>query len=173
MGFSLAIKRSLGKIPGRQNLIVQKVTTDIHRGVVLKTPVDEGSTRASWNVGKNNVDTNVVEDSVELSPQEATQTTMDKAKKIISNIVGGDTIYVSNNKKNAPILEYGLFPNPPKKGSYVPKGKTKHGKTGPGYYKFSEGGFSKQAPQGMVGITVAGFPGIVNDAVDEARRKNP
>lgn len=42
------------------------------------------------------------------------------------------------------VLEFGLFPNPPKQGT----GKT-------------VGGYSTQAPQGIVGITVAEFPQIV------------
>lgn len=42
------------------------------------------------------------------------------------------------------VLEYGLFPNPPKEGT----GKT-------------VGGYSTQAPAGMVGITIAEFPQIV------------
>ena len=42
------------------------------------------------------------------------------------------------------VLEYGLFPNPPKKGT----GKT-------------VGGYSTQAPAGMVGVTIVEFPEIV------------
>lgn len=45
----------------------------------------------------------------------------------------GDSSFVRNGLPYAPVVEYGGYPNPPKKGT----GKT-------------EGGFSKQAPQGML-----------------------
>lgn len=44
---------------------------------------------------------------------------------------------ISTGVPYAPVVEYGLYPNPPKGG----KGKT-------------EGGYSKQAPQGMVRISI-------------------
>lgn len=44
---------------------------------------------------------------------------------------------ISTGVPYAPVVEYGLYPNPPKSG----KGKT-------------EGGYSKQAPQGMVRTSI-------------------
>ncbi|SUB33304.1 putative bacteriophage protein [[Pasteurella] mairii] len=49
----------------------------------------------------------------------------------------GDTWYLATDKPYAPMLEYGTYPNPPTH----PTGKTVNG-------------FSKQAPQGMVRISV-------------------
>ncbi|QPB42224.1 HK97 gp10 family phage protein [Rodentibacter haemolyticus] len=55
----------------------------------------------------------------------------------VTRVKFGDTWFLATNKPYAPQLEYGLYPNPPKSQS----GKTVNG-------------FSKQAPQGMVRISV-------------------
>ncbi|QIA76646.1 HK97 gp10 family phage protein [Rodentibacter caecimuris] len=55
----------------------------------------------------------------------------------VATVKFGDTWFLGTNKSYAPQLEYGLYPNPPKSAS----GKTVNG-------------FSKQAPQGMVRISV-------------------
>lgn len=57
---------------------------------------------------------------------------------------------IHNPLPYAKVVEYGLYPNPPKKGT----GKTVNG-------------FSTQAPAGMVGITVAEWPQIVAEAVQK------
>ena len=49
----------------------------------------------------------------------------------------GQVVYIATDKVYAPIIEYGLYPNPPKH----PTGRTTNG-------------YSTQAPQGMVRITV-------------------
>jgi hypothetical protein len=66
----------------------------------------------------------------------------------------GTSIFLVNNLPYASVVEYGSYPNPPKRGTYVPTGKTKYGITGPGWVKRSEGGFSKQAPAGMVRVSL-------------------
>ncbi|WP_288061385.1 HK97 gp10 family phage protein [Rodentibacter caecimuris] len=55
----------------------------------------------------------------------------------VATVKFGDTWFLGTNKPYAPQLEYGLYPNPP---------KSKSGKT--------VNGFSKQAPQGMIRISV-------------------
>lgn len=57
----------------------------------------------------------------------------------------GSMVYISTNKSYAPVIEYGLYPDPVKRGTWIRKEHR--------YEKFSQGGFSKQAPQGMVRIT--------------------
>lgn len=88
--------------------------------VQSKTPVDSGALRRSWTVSLNAFPTNYNGD-----------------RTVINQIKFGDVIVIATNKPYAPMLEYGLYPNPPKK----PTGKTKNG-------------YSVQAPKGMVRITV-------------------
>lgn len=67
---------------------------------------------------------------------------------------GDESLFISNNLPYITTLEYGGYPNPPKKGT----GKTING-------------YSKQAPNGMVGVTLADTKRIW-DATLEAIRGN-
>jgi hypothetical protein len=58
---------------------------------------------------------------------------LNEAQKTLSEFELGDIFFFTNNLPYARVVEFGLYPNPPKKGT----GKT-------------VGGFSKLAPQGMV-----------------------
>ena len=60
------------------------------------------------------------------------------------NVVLGKKIYFTNNRPYAIIGEYGGYPNPPKVGTW----------TGNAYQKLSAGGYSRQAPNGMVRISI-------------------
>ncbi|OOF56143.1 hypothetical protein BKK56_03940 [Rodentibacter genomosp. 2] len=67
----------------------------------------------------------------------ALPTTYNGNSDAVMTVKFGDTWFLGTNKPYAPQLEYGLYPNPP---------KSKSGKT--------MNGFSKQAPQGMIRISV-------------------
>lgn len=55
-----------------------------------------------------------------------------------------NTFYFTNNMPYARVVEYGLYPEIPKKGTW----------TGSAYQKLSINGFSRQAPAGMVRINL-------------------
>lgn len=100
----------------------------LYSSIVRKTPVDTGRARANWNVSTGSPDT-----STTTQTQKTAQ-----PKKTIPEPKGDESIFIANNLPYITTLEYGGFPNPP---------KSKTGKT--------ENGYSKQAPNGMVGVTVA------------------
>ena len=79
----------------------------------------------------------------------------------LATSVVGSTVYLTNSLPYAAALEYGLFPDPPVRGS------KKTGETE--YTVHVAGGYSMQAPQGMVRITVAEFAAAVNKAIGDAR----
>lgn len=82
----------------------------------------------------------------------------------LEQIKGDETIYISNNLPYITMLEYGGYPDPVKKGTY-------NKKTGQ-YEVRSANGFSKQAPNGMVGVTVANFKKNIDKAIEESNFKN-
>lgn len=53
------------------------------------------------------------------------------------------TVFIQNNSPQASVIEFGGYPNPVKKGTYMGNGK---------YEIRSSGGYSKQAPQGVYGL---------------------
>lgn len=114
-------------------------------GVVLLTPVMTGRARASWNVAIGQPDTSVPPEGKATS--RATGVT--KARGTLASLGVYQTVWITSSLVYMPVLEYGGYPNPPKLGTWDPRRKR--------YVIRSSGGFSKQAPNGMVRVTLAGI----------------
>ena len=127
----------------------------------MKSPVDTGNFRANWNFsfGSPDFSTRDAAGAGEAGGAEV----VGKMKSDIASAqdgVLGKTSCLANGLPYGPILEYGGYPNPPKKGSYV---------KGSGYVIKSVGGFSRQAPQGMVRVTLVAFDEVLRVAAEEVR----
>ena len=118
----------------------------LYSSIVQKTPKDTGRAQGNWNVSVGTVDSTV--DPSKTTPQY-------KSPKQFPEPNGDDPIYISNNLPYITKLEYGGYQDPVQKGTWNPKTKQ--------YEVRSEGGFSKRAPEGMVGLTLAN-----NDAIFDA-----
>ena len=130
----------------------RKFAFALYAGIVKKTPVDTGSARANWNVSVGKVDPSVTD---------KTKKTGTRIKEADIKAEGDETIYISNNLPYITTLEYGGYPSPVKKGTYNKKTES--------YEIRSEGGYSKQAPSGMVGVTVANSKKYFDAAVRSAK----
>lgn len=109
----------------------------LYSSIVEKTPVDTGRARGNWNISVG-------------SPDESTSNstgTKFSSPKSLPEPNGDESIFITNNLPYITKLEYGGYPDPPKKDG----GKT-------------AGGFSKQAPNGMVGVTLANSANIFDAA---------
>lgn len=118
--FSAQVAQFAEQAMAKADKAVRVITLQTLVRVQSKTPVDSGALRRSWTVALNGFPSSYNGDQT-----------------IINQIKFGDVIVIATNKPYAPMLEYGLYPNPPKN----PTGKTKNG-------------YSVQAPKGMVRITV-------------------
>ena len=136
----------------RMNVVVRKVSLDLFKKVVEKTPVDTGRARGNWMVGINHLP---IGSSITVDNNPMSRIVAD-----ISRAAAGDTVALVNTLPYIGVLEYGGFPNPPKKGSRV-KGK--------GWQIKSAGGYSKQSPQGMVRTTVEEYKPTLNEAIAYAK----
>lgn len=123
----------------------------LYSSIVKKTPAKTGRARANWNVSVGSVDTSTTEE---------TKKTGLKHKMTDIKLDGDESIYISNNLPYITTLEYGGYPSPVKKGTYDKKTKT--------WEIRSAGGFSKQAPNGMLGVTLANNENIFKAAVKRA-----
>jgi hypothetical protein len=115
-------------------------------GVVLRTPVMDGRARASWNVsvGTPNGDYPDVFRRT-YKPLTATQ---GSARAALRGLGPYEVVWITSGLPYIRVLEYGLYPKPPRLGTLVKNRK------GQRHFEIrSAGGFSKQAPQGMVRIT--------------------
>jgi hypothetical protein len=112
-----------------------------YSSVVRRTPVDTGRARGNWNVSLNQPD----------------NTTGNKERirsmnfKSLPEAQGDESYFITNNLPYITKLEDGGYPNPPKK----PTGKTVNG-------------YSRQAPNGMVAVTIAEVDNLFSAAVREA-----
>ena len=109
----------------------------LYSSIVKKTPVDTGRARANWNIAVGEQDTSTTE-KTRKSP---------KPQSVMPEVEGDEPIFISNNLPYIETLEYGGYPKDVKKGTYNKKKGT--------YEVRSVNGFSKQAPEGMVGATLA------------------
>jgi hypothetical protein len=110
----------------------------LFEGVVDKTPVDTGACRQNWLVTLN-------AQTMDYDPEKKSGgKVLTDGGKVIEKAAGDDKIYLQNNTPYVGVLEYGGYPENPKRG-----GKTKTG------LSKTVGGYSRQAPHGMVGATLA------------------
>ena len=129
------------KTRARATNIFKAFVLDAYRRIVLKTPVDTGRAKNNWFVGIEAPD---VKTTTAVSPTGAAGN--GRATIAMRDFRLGAKVYITNSLPYIRVLEYGEYPNPPKRGSRV-KGK--------GWVVKTVDGFSRQAPAGMVGVTMA------------------
>jgi hypothetical protein len=142
MSFSADIGKFCKKYDADIKTVVRKISFEAFSRIILRTPVDTGRARANWGIGLLAPNTTLL---VESEDKSGTATLQKTAAGVESWACTG-SIFLTNNLPYIGVLEYGGYPNPPKVGTRI-KGK-KFGSIK------SVNGYSLQAPQGMVRITV-------------------
>lgn len=125
------------KTDKKMEVVVRAIILRIFRKIVFKTPVDKGALRANWQLAIGNVP----QGTLELNDKTGTAT-VSKAAATLLGYDLGDTIYLANNLPYVRTVEEGGYKDGPK----------------------TIGGFSLQAPAGMVSLTLQEFQGIVKRA---------
>ena len=123
-----------------QVLIVQKkITLDAFSGFVKRTPVDKGVARAGWQIGI------ATPPALLPNPKPGANTEAQTAK--VAEVKGLGTIFITNDVPYIGVLDRGGFiptdPGPSKDKREGRKGRI-----------LVKGGFSVQAPNGMVDVTL-------------------
>lgn len=103
---------------------------------VRLSPVDEGRFRNNWIVTVDK-ETDRIRDEIVSDPVKLGEAVIKRAIKSNNPI---DYIMIQNNLDYAAVIDDGLYPNPPEKGSYI---------KGEGFVKLSQGGYSRSAPNGV------------------------
>ena len=165
MSFESDMKNWIKKVKDNVETVVVETRFECSDRIINTTPYDTivpeegGTAKANWNASIGNAD-----ESTTSARDKTGDKTKQKAHRIASGNISKD-FYLTNSLAYIGVLEYGGYPNPPKKGTYLTSKQSKDGKTGPGYFKFSQGGYSAKAPNGMVRLVVADFDNIVLDIV--------
>ena len=126
MSFTEQISAWCAETQAKLDCVADEVVQETFRRLLEQTPVDTGDLRASWTQSAN------------VLPAAFNGATV-TAK-------AGQMVYIATDKVYAPIIEYGLYPNPPKN----PTGRTVNG-------------YSSQAPAGMVRVTIMNMAAWLED----------
>jgi hypothetical protein len=102
--------------------------------IIAATPADEGVHRNAWRLSTGTPSSTKVKTGSETGANSIAQVAKMPA------VVLGKRIFFTNNAPAIETLEYGYYPDPVKKGSYVKESKS--------YQKLSIGGYSKQLVEG-------------------------
>lgn len=138
--------------------VISGATLLLFGRVLERSPVDEGTFRANWNPSYGTPDASTT-NSVDASSA-ASDSKSKVSAAVLSYPVGG-IVYLCNSLPYALPLEYGLYPNPPKYGS------KKRGEDRVAIHV--QGGYSMQAPQGMVRITALEFHDAIMKSIQQQR----
>jgi hypothetical protein len=144
------------KTVNKMDQAIRKVSLEILGRVVFKSPVDTGRFRSNWQVSIGSVPSGIVEYAgTETIGERAGskgpvyESTVAKSKGVANTAKAGDVIYIANNLPYAVRLEEGGYGEGPK----------------------TVGGFSRQAPAGMVTLTVQEFAAVVKSIGVEISRQ--
>ena len=123
-------KRSLKTV----NKIYRAAGIRIFSDVIHDTPVDEGRLRGNWFL------------TTGTPSKQKKKNAKDRGTRYIAakfpEEALGKRIFLTNNLPYAAVVEFGRYPNPAKRGSYNKRTKK--------YTVNTVGGFSRQAPVGMM-----------------------
>ena len=123
--FSDDLAKFEAKTSEKLTVAVRKISLELFRRVILRSPVDTGRFRANWQVTIGSLPSGTLE-----LDDKTGNVTIDKADAVISGVQGGDIVVLTNN---------------------LP------------YSKRLEEGYSQQAPQGFVALSVQEFQAIANE----------
>ncbi len=129
------------------DVAVRKIAFDVFSRVIMRTPVDTGRARGNWQLGFDIMPTGTVEKTDPGSVNQAGQgssATKQDVQNLVLTASFTQRIYLVNNLPYIGVLEYGR----------------EDGRPG-----------SRQAPNGMVRVTVSEFQDIVEKAGGEVHRQ--
>lgn len=150
-GFAAQIRKFVEKSELNMDQTLRKTLIAVGDRLLEKTPVDTGRLSGNWQFGVDEIPGTIVEvTGASGDGQAVKEAAAEQLRSTINSydLKLGSVFYLINNLPYAPVVEYGLYPNPPKGGA----GKT-------------SGGYSTQAPEGMVRVTAVEFQDFVRDAV--------
>lgn len=140
---------SLKAVPADIAKVTQWFAFEALRRIVKRTPADTGRARGGWHVTIGSPSS-----SATGNKDDSGKTTISSGKATITSAKPYQVIWISNNVEYIRILEEGGFvptdPGKSKTGGSASKAgrKARKGKI------LVKGGYSVQAPQGMVGVTM-------------------
>lgn len=145
MTFAADIAKFAQKTNQSLDRVIRGFCAQLSTEIIQRTPVDTGRLRGSWIPSINSPST------AEGTPDKSGAGVIGKVDSVAAGAVG-NVFYLVNNLPYAPVAEYGLW-------GTGPNATAKTGGTG----------YSIQAPQGMVRVSVQLATKLLNDAVKDVK----
>ena len=142
MTFSLDIRKFAEKSKANTDDVIAGTCLDLSRRIILRTPVDSGQARWNWQSSISSPENGILS-----GDDKSGSKAINKAANVSVN-ASGNIFFLTNNMPYINKLEFGGYPSP------SPSGKT-------------SGGYSTQAPEGFVRVTIREFNQIVDKQASE------
>lgn len=142
--FSLDVSKFAEKAKMSTAKAIRGTSIKLFSAIITSSPVDTGRFRANWMISGRQPDTSTTQETDKSGGK-----TVDSATNFILSAGDYGMFTLSNNLPYAHVIEYGGYPG-----------------DGPN----TVGGFSKQAPNGMVRTNIARFDQLLNEAAQEAKK---
>lgn len=143
MTFEESIQNFIKKANKNAELVVRQVTIKLYSAIILASPVDTGRFRMNWQATTDTPATGVI-----IGNDPSGSRAINAATNFVTNSAQWDEFRFTNNLPYAEVIEFGGYPG-----------------DGPN----TTGGFSKQAPQGVVRVTVTRFQRLIDEAAAKVR----
>lgn len=131
---------------GEAKKLMVQITVFVLTQVILRTPVDTGYARGNWQLTIGTPAVGTLYTPVD-PPDTIEETALTRDQDVISRIPGFGVVYITNNAPYIDVLEFGRFV-PPDPGPSSDPRPDRSGSV------LVQGGFSTQAPHGIVGVTM-------------------
>lgn len=101
--FALDLNKAIEKAKDQAELAVKKITLDLFKNVIMKSPVDTGRFRANWNsaIGQADYSTS------EATDKSGAQSVNRAASTVAQYKLSESSMFLTNNLPYAGVLEFG------------------------------------------------------------------
>lgn len=150
--FSVDLTKFAEKTKLKFDVVLRKTLFSLTKSVIDRTPRDTGRLVGNWQFGTDQIPSGEVGSAASFKDSDGNAVASEMLslyRVAIDQVKVGHVHYVINNLPYAPVVEYGLYPNPTLYGS------KKRGEDEARIHTIN--GYSEQAPQGMVRVTVASY----------------
>lgn len=131
MSFALDVAAFAAKAKKNPEIVIRQVSIKLFSAIILGSPVDTGRFRMNWQAAGRSPETGTV-----TGVDKTGTTSINKMASVIVGLKDWFEFTLANNLPYASVIEYGGYPG-----------------DGPN----TTGGYSKQAPSGVVRVNVARF----------------
>lgn len=142
--FALDVRAFVEKTKKNNETVMRQVSLKLFSTIIKASPVDTGRFRMNWQAASGSAPAVGVKNGVDPSGSKA----IAQMASVVSRDPSWYEFTLANNLPYAPVIEYGGYPG-----------------DGPN----TIGGFSKQAPQGVVRVNVLRFQQLIDEEAAKVR----